>query len=276
MNGLTLLAYCLIAHQQPSQVGPENGSLLLVGGGVTPEIGRQFIVLAGGVEVPMVVIPTAGGATEYSQQTPVSQLLRQLGAKQVEVVHTNDRELASNLDFVQPLVTAKGVFFEGGRQWRLVDAYQGTRTEQMFWQVLERGGVIGGSSAGATIQGSFLARGDTRHNQIMVGDHQQGFGFLKNVTVDQHTLARNRHYDMFQILQERPELLGLSIDEMTGIVVAGDQFEVIGESYVLVYDGGFWSREGWSMKKLPPSNSLFYFLKPGDRYDMAKRIVVDR
>ena len=276
MNGLTLLAYCLIAHQQPSQVGPDNGSLLLVGGGVTPEIGRQFIALAGGVEVPMVVIPTAGGAAEYSQQTPVSQLLRQLGAKQVEVVHTNDRELANNLDFVQPLVTAKGVFFEGGRQWRLVDAYQGTRTEQMFWQVLERGGVIGGSSAGATIQGSFLARGDTRHNQIMVGDHQQGFGFLKNVTVDQHTLARNRHYDMFQILQERPESLGLSIDEMTGIVVAGDQFEVIGESYVLVYDGGFWSREGWSMKKLPPSNSLFYFLKAGDRYDMAKRIVVDR
>ena len=276
MNGLTLLVYCLIAHQQPSQVGPDNGSLLLVGGGVTPEIGRQFIALAGGVEVPMVVIPTAGGAAEYSQQTPVSQLLRQLGAKQVDVVHTNDRELASNLDFVQPLVTAKGVFFEGGRQWRLVDAYQGTRTEQMFWQVLERGGVIGGSSAGATIQGSFLARGDTRHNQIMIGDHQQGFGFLKNVTVDQHTLARNRHYDMFQILQERPELLGLSIDEMTGIVVAGDQFEVIGESYVLVYDGGFWSREGWSMKKLPPSNSLFYFLKAGDRYDMAKRIVVDR
>ena len=276
MNGLTLLVYCLIAHQQPSQVGPDNGSLLLVGGGVTPEIGRQFIALAGGVEVPMVVIPTAGGAAEYSQQTPVSQLLRQLGAKQVEVVHTNDRELANSLDFVQPLVTAKGVFFEGGRQWRLVDAYQGTRTEQMFWQVLERGGVIGGSSAGATIQGSFLARGDTRHNQIMVGDHQQGFGFLKNVTVDQHTLARNRHYDMFQILQERPELLGLSIDEMTGIVVAGDQFEVIGESYVLVYDGGFWSREGWSMKKLPPSNSLFYFLKAGDRYDMAKRIVVDR
>ena len=276
MNGLTLLVYCLIAHQQPSQVGPDNGSLLLVGGRVTPEIGRQFIALAGGVEVPMVVIPTAGGTAEYSQQTPVSQLLRQLGAKQVEVVHTNDRELASNLDFVQPLVTAKGVFFEGGRQWRLVDAYQGTRTEQMFWQVLERGGVIGGSSAGATIQGSFLARGDTRHNQIMVGDHQQGFGFLKNVTVDQHTLARNRHYDMFQILQERPELLGLSIDEMTGIVVAGDQFEVIGESYVLVYDGGFWSREGWSMKKLPPSNSLFYFLKAGDRYDMTKRRVVDR
>ena len=276
MNGLTLLVYCFIAHQQSARVGPENGSFLLVNGGVTPEIGRQFMALAGGIEVPIVVIPTAGEATEYSQQTPMSQLLRQLGAKQVEVLHTNDRELANSPDFIQPLVTAKGVFFEGGRQWRVVDAYQGTRTEEMFWQVLEGGGVIGGSSAGATIQGSFLARGDTRHNQIMVGDHQQGFGFLKNVTVDQHTLARNRHYDMFQILQERPELLGLSIDEMTGIVVIGDQFQIVGESYVLVYDGGFWSREGWSMKRLPCSHSRFYFLRAGDRYDMTERKVVGR
>ena len=276
MNGLTLLVCCLMAYQQSIQVGPDNGSLLLVGGGVTAKIGQQFIALVGGIQAPMVVIPTAGGAVEYGQQTPIAQLLRQLGARHVEVLHTVSPEVADSPDFVQPLVQAKGVFFAGGRQWRLVDAYQGTKTEQMFWQVLERGGVIGRTSAGATIQGSFLARGDTRHNQIMVGDHQQGFGFLKNVTIDQHTLARNRHYDMFQILQERPDLLGLSLDEMTGIVVTGDQFEVIGESYVLVYDGGFWSREGWSMKRLPPDNNLFYFLRAGDRYDMAKRIVVDR
>jgi len=276
MNGLTLLVCCLMAYQQSIQVGPANGRLLLVGGGVTPNIGQQFIALAGGIESPIVVIPTAGGATEYGQQTPIAQLLRQLGASQVEVLHTVNPKVADSQDFVQPLVKAKGVFFEGGRQWRLVDAYQGTKTEQMFWRVLERGGVIGGSSAGATIQGSFLARGDTRHNQIMLGDHQQGFGFLKNVTIDQHTLARNRHYDMFQILQERTELLGLSIDEMTGIVVTGDQFEVIGESYVLVYDGGFWSREGWSMKKLPQDKDLFYFLRAGDRYNLAKRKVVER
>ncbi|MFP6721723.1 MAG: cyanophycinase [Candidatus Poribacteria bacterium] len=276
MNGLTLLVCCLMAYQQAIQVGPANGSLLLVGGGVTPSMVQQFIALAGGAESPIVVIPTAGGAAEYGQQTPIAQLLRQLGATQVEVLHTVNPEVADSQDFIQPLVKAKGVFFEGGRQWRLVDAYQGTKTEQMLWQVLERGGVIGGSSAGATIQGSFLARGDTRHNQIMVGDHQQGFGFLKNVTIDQHTLARNRHFDMFQILKGRPELLGLSIDEMTGVVVTGDQFEVIGESYVLVYDGGFWSREGWSMKVLPQYKNLFYFLRAGDRYDMAERRVVER
>ena len=74
------------------------------------------MALAGGIEVPIVVIPTAGEANEYSQQTPISQLLRQLSAKQVEVLHTNDRELANRPDFIQPLAAAKGVFFEGGRQ----------------------------------------------------------------------------------------------------------------------------------------------------------------
>ena len=123
MNGLTLLVCCLMAYQQAIQVGPANGSLLLVGGDVTPSMGQQFIALAGGAESPIMVIPTAGGAAEYGQQTPIAQLLRQLGATQVEVLHTINPEVADSQDFIQPLVKAKGVFFEGGRQWRLVDAY---------------------------------------------------------------------------------------------------------------------------------------------------------
>jgi cyanophycinase-like exopeptidase len=44
-------------------------------------------------------------------------------------------------------------------------SYKGTLTEKMFRSVLDRGGVIGGTSAGATIQGSSLTRGDTMNNQ---------------------------------------------------------------------------------------------------------------
>ena len=103
-------------------MGLANGSLLLIGGGVTPSLGQQFIALAGGVESPIVVIPTAGGVAEYGQQTLIAQLLRQLGATQVEVLRPVDPEVADSQDFIQPLVKAKVVFFEGGRQWRLVDA----------------------------------------------------------------------------------------------------------------------------------------------------------
>jgi cyanophycinase len=107
----------------------------------------------------------------------------------------------------------------------------------------------------------------------MMGDHQEGLSFIKNVAIDQHVLARNRQFDMFKILKEHPELLGLGIDEDTAIVVQGNEFEVIGENYVLVYDGTFWSREGSSLKTLPEKANTFYFLRKGDKYDLLNRKV---
>lgn len=81
----------------------------------------------------------------------------------------------------------RGVWFNGGRQWHLADSYLNTKTHEAFWDVLQRGGVIGGSSAGATIQGSYLARGDTSGNTIMMGDHTEGLGFLKNTAIGQRS-----------------------------------------------------------------------------------------
>ena len=63
-------------------------------------------------------------------------------------------------------------------------------------------------------------------------------------------------------------------DESTAIVVKGDTFKVIGRSYVIMYDGTFWSREGSRLKKLPPKDQLFYYLKKGDRYNLKERKVI--
>lgn len=191
------------------------------------------------------------------------------------VVHTYDPAVADTDEFVAPLNAARGIFFAGGRQWRLVDAYAGTKSEKAFQEVLNRGGVIAGSSAGASIQGSFLARGDTANNQVMVGDHIVGFGYLKNAAIDQHVLVRNRHFDMFDILKVRPELLGVSVDEDTAFIVNKNEATVFGTTYVLIYDGTFWSEEGTELKTVPPPEYRFYFLKPGDRYDLKQRKVIE-
>ncbi len=256
--------------------GPEKGTLVIVGGGAGDSIFETFIEIAGGKDVPIVVIPTAEGRDSYDEDAGGAGTMRELGATNVTVLHTTDRNIADSDEFVRPLINAGAVWFGGGRQWRLVDAYKNTLTEKMIWEVLEREGVVGGSSAGATIQGSYLARGDTENNQIMMGDHEEGFGFLKNVAIDQHVLARNRQFDMFDILKHRPELLGISIDENTAIIVRGDQFEVTGDSYVIVYDGTFWSREGSDLKTLPEKNRLFYFLRKGDKYDLKNREVMQK
>ncbi len=258
-----------------TEVGPEKGSLFIVGGGkFSDELVERFFELAGGKDASIVVVPTAGGAPKYGESS--GDFFRKKGATNVSVLHTHDRKLANTEAFCEPLKSAKAVWFGGGRQWRLVDAYKGTLVEKMFHDVLARGGVIGGSSAGATIQGSYLARGDTRNNQIMMGDHEEGLGFLKNTAIDQHVIARNRHFDLLNVIRKQPELLGLGVDENTAIEVKGDQFVVRGASYALVYDGQFWSREGVDLKQFPEKESLFYFLKEGDRYDLKERKVISR
>ena len=246
----------------PPQVGPENGSLIVVGGAMrSPEIYQRFIELAGGPDAHIVLVPTAGGAEEYDDFYQGMNAWRANGARNLTLLHTTDPAVADTDDFIEPLETAGGVFFFGGLQWRLVDAYGDTKTEAAFRAVLERGGVIGGSSAGASIQGSFLVRGDSGTNTIMMGDHQRGFGYLRNVGIDQHVLRRNRQFDLVEVIEAHPELLGIGLDEDTAIVVQGDRFQVIGSSYALIFDN----------QSTTGANGKFYFLAPGDRFNLASR-----
>ena len=254
--------------------GPASGSLVIAGGGrLSDTIIKKFIELAGGPEARIVLVPTAEGSGSYPESA--AEFLRSRGARNVTVLHTGSRDTANSEVFTKPLENATGVWFGGGRQWRIVDSYGGTRTEVLFRKVLERGGVIGGSSAGATIQGSFLVRGDTKNNQIMMGDHQEGFGYVSNIAIDQHVLARNRQFDMFEVIWAHPGLLGISIDENTAAIVKGDTLQVLGASYILVYDGNFWSREGSELKKVPGEESRFFMIRQGDRYDLRQRKVID-
>ncbi|MGD8535794.1 MAG: cyanophycinase [Candidatus Aminicenantes bacterium] len=256
------MIFIYVISIQASDIGPSNGYLVIVGGAMRdPAIFARFIDLAGGPDAPIVIIPTAGTGENYDQYWRGLRRYREAGAKNLTVVHTRDRAVADSEEFIRPIQKARGVFFSGGRQWRLADSYLNTRTHKELLALLDRGGVIGGSSAGATIQGSFLVRGDTKGNMTMIGDHLEGFGFLKNVGIDQHLLKRNRQFDMIEVIEKYPELLGIGIDEDTAIVVQGDRFEVIGQGYVAIYD----------QKKLIPPHGQFYLLAPGDRFDLIKR-----
>ncbi len=246
-----------------ASVGPANGALVIAGGALQgTEITGRFVELAGGPRAPIVVIPTALGADRYPQSLG-KQIFADTNASNVTVIHTADRAEADSDAFVAPIRAARGVWFSGGRQWRLVDAYHDTQVVEALWELLERGGVIGGSSAGATIQGAYLARGDSQTNTIIMGDHEEGFAFLRGTAIDQHLIKRNRHFDMIEIIEAHPELLGLGIDEDTAIVVEGDRFEVIGSGYVGIYD---------HQRMIDgESGGRFYFMAPGDRFDLVNR-----
>jgi cyanophycinase len=264
MRRLLLVVWVLAGAGVAAQVhGPDKGSLVIVGGAMQdPAIVQRFIELAGGGDAPIVIIPTAGEADdEYHQYWSGLKQWRDNGARNLTVLHTRDRKVANSEEFVKPIRAARGVFFAGGRQWRLADSYLDTLTHKELAALLNRGGVVGGSSAGASILSSFMVRGDTKSNEKMIGDHVVGLGFLKNAAIDQHLLRRNRQFDMLEVIDKHPSLLGIGIDEDTAIVVSGDQFDVIGKSYVVIY----------STKPVAGANGRFYFMGAGDRFNMKDR-----
>lgn len=257
------------------EYGPPKGSLVIVGGGNTEGTGivEKFIELAGGPGKKFVIVPTAGGnrnregaMATYLEETVVRAWVRR-GVKQVRMLHTADPAVADTEAFVKDLREADAVWFDGGRQWNIVDSYAGTRTYREFHRVLERGGVIGGSSAGATIQGEYLVRGDTSGPNVMMTaepNHQEGFKFLRKTAIDQHINARNRWDDLVPVIQKMPALLGIGLSEGTAIIVNGDTFEVAGKWKVAVHD---------NTRIYQPWEKPYFVLSAGDVFNMKTRKV---
>jgi cyanophycinase len=262
--------------------GPEKGSVLIIGGNVGSQrdIWDKFTELAGGKDkAVLVVVTTAGGDSAAYDKKAVDEVKKQTGVKNVTLFHTSDLKEANSEKFIAPLKNATGVYFEGGRQWRIADSYLNTLTHQAFIDVLNRGGVIAGSSAGASILGSFLWRGDTKGAQILVGDHTQGLGFLKNSAIDQHLLVRNREFDLVDFIRKAPDLIGLGLNEATAVLVQRDTLLVLGKSYVAVYDYNTIVNSGEKhvvngREDFTASNGPFFFLSAGQKYDLAKRKVI--
>jgi cyanophycinase len=266
-----------VAQESNITAGYKNGSLIVIGGGHVPDdIMRKFRNLAGGDSAKIVVIPTANVLNNKIDTLSLKAYFEKHGFMDITILHTSDTSEANKNHFIQPIKEATGIYFMGGRQWRIADGFLNTKAHDEMFKLLDRGGVIAGSSAGATIQGSYLARGDSKNNQIMMGDHEVGLGFISNIAIDQHVMARNRQFDMFTILDNKPELLGIGIDESTAIVVKGDIFKVIGKSYVIIYDNSFWSREGYELKQLPNKNEMFYYLRSEDEYNLRERKVIEK
>ncbi len=253
------LALSLAHGQVNGQVNPPEGKLLIIGGGaVGPAIWKELARLAGGFDAPLVYVPTAN---ENEPKPDADAFLRRAGFTQVTTLHTRDPRRANEDSFVAPLKTAKIVFFGGGRQWRIVDSYAGTATEQAFRDVLKRGGVIAGTSAGASIQAAYLVRGARENNFVMMAPrYEKGFGYLPGVAIDQHLLKRGRAEDLWQVIAKHPELLGIGIDEATAISVEGTRATVLGDSLVAIYDSA-------RMHEKP----RHYFLSPGTVFDLATR-----
>ncbi len=272
MEDLTALRRAALARSlpafpvaQPPAPFIEKGTLIIVGGGGTPKgMNQRFVELAGGKEANIVILPIANPGAN-NEKVGLADLFRKLGAKKVTALSATQRDEIESKEFLDTLREATGVWFGGGRQWRFVDAYEGTKAAPLFHDVLKRGGVIGGSSAGASIQGDYLCRGNPLGNlEIAFEGYERGLGFLTGVAIDQHFTQRKRHPDMTGLMKQYPQLLGIGIDESTALVVQGSVAEVVGAGKAHFYD---------ARRKTEPGAADHEALGAGSRYDLKARMV---
>lgn len=206
------------------------GKLVICGGGRLPEkLRHRFIELAGGPAAQVVVVTTASVYADTDKMEPKLAFWREQKLGSLTILHTRSRQTADNAEFVKPLTRATGVWFVGGNQSWLTETYLGTASEREMRSVLARGGVVGGTSAGAAVMSPVMIRRD--RPELETGP---GFGFLPGTVVDQHFLKRNRQQRLLKVLDAHRELVGFGIDEGTALVVEGNHLSVVGDSQVVV------------------------------------------
>ena len=210
--------------QAPEPIAKLRGALVLHGGGpVSAAVREKFVQLAGGAKAKIIVIPTAD--VEDALNEKKLEVWGSLAPASVEFLHAETRDDALRAEFSAPLADATGVWFSGGKQSKLGEIYTDTPVEAAVKAVIERGGVVGGTSAGAAIASRIM---------IVRGEERKGLDLLPGAIVDQHFVKRNRQDRLLKIVAAHPDRVGLGIDENTTLVVRGRRVEVIGESEVVV------------------------------------------
>jgi len=249
-----------------------KGKLIIIGGGSIPDSLFEFFAAhCGGKNQPVVYIPTATTDEKYIMEGGHLEKFTSRGFTNLSTIHTRDKAKADAPENIALMRNAKGIFFGGGDQDLIAEAYGNTQLYQEMLALLDRGGVIMGTSAGATIMGALLIGGDARKDLTKSFPFQPAFSFIQNVDIDQHVLVRNRQFDLIPVIEKYPTHLGVGIDESTAIIVEGNQFKVWGNSYVMVYDAKDWAKQKASWGKVLKPFKMLY---SGQSFDLITHQII--
>lgn len=208
------------------------GALMLCGGGpLPPKLLETFFEMGQASQGSLVIIPSASVTADTGDYEPMLLPWQRFPWASVQVLHAHNRDqVESDVDFVKPLQNATAVWISGGDQRRLAERYLGTPVEKELKKVVDRGGIIGGTSAGSAIASRIMISGGRQQPVIA-----NGLDLLPGAIIDQHFSQRKRYERLASAVQQHPDRVGIGIDESTGLVVSQKRARVLGAGSVYVY-----------------------------------------
>jgi cyanophycinase len=236
---------------------------------------KEFVGAAGGPEATIAVIPTASSLGDEIVEV-YDALFRAEGAAEVVTVRPESRDQAHDPELVARLDKVTGVFMTGGNQLKLSAIICGTPVGDAILAAHRRGAVVGGTSAGASIQSSHMiamgVAGSTPKQRMT--QMAAGLGLLDGVVIDQHFEQRNRYGRLLMIVAQSPQLLGMGVDEDTAAVVTDDVLSVIGRGAVTLLDPSRITTNAFDATRAAPllaSGVVLHVLPSGARFDLTRR-----
>jgi cyanophycinase len=255
-----------------------KGPLIIIGGGEDREGDRVILrEVARHLNGGKLVLATVASHQPEGYFEVYQKAFADLGIQDLVELYVEDRAETLDPEKLCLLDGAAGVFFSGGDQLRISSQVGDTPIEQRVREIHERGGVIAGTSAGASMMSETMLVKGTSGESHKIGDLHMapGLGLVRDVIIDQHFAERGRFGRLFGAVAHNPRELGIGIDEDTALVLQDSRFEVIGSGCVYVVDGAGVTHSNIAEARPERALSMYdvrlHVLSSGDSFNLAKR-----
>ena len=258
-----------------------NGKLIIIGGHEDKE-GDRLILRAVAAECRRTALVVVTAASDEPTDTwkEYKEIFNDLGVDDVRQLHVDTREEALSEKVHGVLDGAGAVFFTGGDQLKLTSQLGDTPVYQKTKAIYETGGLIAGTSAGASVVCETMLVSGNSEGSPRIRDALRmapGFGFISGVIIDQHFAERGRISRLIGAVAQNPRILGIGIDENTAIHCDnGFSFSVLGDGGVYIVDAADVTNsnivDDAGDRTLSVFNIRLHLLNMGDEFDMHERI----
>jgi cyanophycinase len=254
------------------------GPLIVIGGHEDKEGDRVILRavadrLAGG----KLVLATIASRQPEGYFESYQKAFSDLGVTELVELYVDDRGETHDQDKLSVFDGAAGVFFSGGDQLRIASQIGDTPVERRVRQIHEAGGVIAGTSAGASVMSETMLVGGSSSESHRIGDLNMapGLGLIRDAIIDQHFAERGRIGRLLGAVAHNPRILGVGIDEDTATLWEHGRFTVLGSGAVYVVDAEGVTQsniaEGRSASALSLHDVRLHVLASGDSFDLDRR-----
>jgi cyanophycinase len=255
-----------------------KGPLIIIGGGEDKEGGRTILrEVARQLDGGKLVLATVASHEPEGYFEAYQKAFSDLGVTDLVELYVKDRAETLDPAKLRLFDGAAGVFFSGGDQLRISSQIGDTPIEQRVREIHESGGLVAGTSAGASMMSETMLVKGTSGESHKIGDLHMapGLGFVRDVIIDQHFAERGRFGRLFGAVAHNPRELGIGIDEDTALVLQGDRFEVIGTGCVYVVDGAGVTHSNIAEARPDRALSMYdvrlHVLSSGDAFYLMRR-----